>query len=153
MNENKENEIEPSGEFAASIRDFRLAVTHVADRETAGPMATGWLASARKRRRNAHQRMALGWAVAVLLCIATLPAFMHSRHAAIVPAAAQTATISAPSAESDTVLLEQVDTDVSESVPSPLAPLTELDNLTNTSSDSTPNGALTQTETTNAAQQ
>jgi hypothetical protein len=150
MNANRESEIEPSGEFAASIRDFRSAVTHVADRETAGPVGAGWLAGARKRRHSAQQRMVLGWAAAALLCLATLPLATHSRHAVIAPPALQTATTAAPAPQSDTALLEQVDADLSESVPSPLAPLTELDSWTNASSDASNNGTLNKTETTNA---
>lgn len=150
MNANKETEIEPSGEFAASIRDFRSAVTHVADRETAGPVGAGWLAGARKRHRSAQQRMVLGWAAAALLCLATLPLATHSHHPVLAPPVVQTATTVAPAPESDSALLEQVDTDLSESVPSSLAPLTELDSLTNTSTNASSNGTLNHTETTNA---
>lgn len=147
--------LEPAGEFAASIRDFRSAVTHVAERETAQPVTADWLAPARKRHRYAQQRMVLGWAAAALLCVATLPLSMHSRHAAI-PAAIAPAvpTVAAPAADTDTALLEQVDTEVSRSVPTSLAPLADLDSLnktsSNTSSDSS-DGALTQTETDNVA--
>jgi hypothetical protein len=156
MNSNKENILEPSGEFAARIRDFRSAVEHVAARETARPVAAGWLALAQKRRRSAQQRMILGWACAALLCFATLPFSTSSHHAAppqIVPVAVATATV--PAADSDTALLEQVDTDVSESIPSSLAPLAELDSwstqTTNNSSDSSVNRtALNSTERTNA---
>lgn len=146
MNANNETDIEPSGEFAASIRDFRSAVTHVADRETAGTVGAGWLAPARKRRRSAQQRMVLGWAAAALLCLATLPLATHSHHAVVAPPAVQTATTIAPAAESDSALLEQVDTDLSESVPSSLTPLTDLDS----SSDASQIGTLNHTEKTNA---
>ena len=131
MNSDKENTLEPSGEFAARIRDFRSAVEHVAARETAHPVTAGWLAPAQKRRRSAQQRMILGWACAALLCFATLPFSTSSHHAAppqVAPVAVAIAT--APAADSDTALLEQVDTDVSESVPSSLAPLVELDSWT-----------------------
>jgi hypothetical protein len=159
MNSDIDNtNIEPSGDFAKSIRDFRSAVTHVAERETAIPATAGWLAPARKRRRSTQQRIALGWACAALLCFATLPFSSHSHHSATVnPVAAVTTVPAEPSAESDTALLEQVDSDVSESVPSSLAPLTELDNWNtasaNPSSDSSENGTtLRQTESTNVAQ-
>ena len=60
MNSDMEhNSLEPSGEFAASIRNFRSAVAHVADRETARPVAPGWLAPAQRRRRSAQRRMIL----------------------------------------------------------------------------------------------
>ena len=140
--------LEPSGEFAASVRDFRAAVTHVADRETARPVPANWLAPARKRRRSAQQRVVLGWACAVLLGIAAVPFSSHPGHHVVTHPIAQTVT--APAAESDTALLEDVDTDISETVPSSLEPLAELDSL-NTSSDTSGNGApLAKTEKTNA---
>lgn len=156
MNMDKQNNIEPSGEFAASIRDFRSAVTHVAERETARPVAADWLVPARKRRRNHQQRVVLGWAMAALLCFATLPWTSHSHPAAIHPVtSAAVAASAAPAPESDTALLEQVDADVSESVPAPLAPLEELDSLdtsTNGSGASSAYGkSLVSTEKTNVA--
>lgn len=155
MNSDIDNtNLEPSGDFAQSIRDFRSAVTHVAERETASPVTAGWLAPARKRRRDNQQTMALSWACAALLCFATLPFSSHSRHQAPVSPIATVPT--EPSAESDTALLEQVDTDVSESVPSPLAPLADLDNWdtasANPSSGSDNGTTLRRTESTNVAQ-
>lgn len=155
MNSNKQESIEPSGEFAASIRDFRSAVTHVAEREAGRPIAANWLEPARKRHRTAQHRMALSWACAALLCLATLPITIHSRHDAVAHNVTPAAIAPAASPDSDTALLEQVDTDVSESVPPSLAPLTELDNLTATSSDTAGSashriGAPAQTESTNA---
>jgi hypothetical protein len=152
--EMEQNNLEPTGEFAASIRDFRSAVTHVAGRETSRPVAANWLAPARKRRRSA-QAMALAWGCAALVCLATLPFFSHSHQAAIHLAAP--AIASAPAADSDTALLEQVDTDVSESVPPPLAPLADLDSLDTSSSDTLSSSSvhgksLPQTESTNATQ-
>jgi hypothetical protein len=156
MKTEKQDNIELSGEFAASIRDFRSAVTHVAERETARPVAAGWLAPARKRRRSTQQRIALVWVCAALLCFATLPLSTHLRHAAVHPVAQ--APAAAPIPESDSALLEQVDAEVSESVPSSLAPLTELDNNTasintsNTSGSSSSDGTTpAQTERTNVA--
>jgi hypothetical protein len=140
--------LEPSGEFAASIRDFRSAVTHVAERETAHPVTTAWLDPARKRRRAAHQRIALGWACAALLCFATLPFFSHSRPVAMVHPVAP-ATTAAASTESDTALLEQIDTDVSESVPSSLAPLAGPDSWNTASTNTSSDSSLQQTESTN----
>lgn len=149
------NPLDPSGEFADAVRDFRSAVTHVADRETAQPLPTEWLAPARKRHRSAQQRAGLAWAFAVLLGVAAVPFSSHSHHSVAVHPVAQAET--APAAEADTALLEQVDTDVSASVPSSLAPLAELDTwnteLTNTSSSSPADGTpLAQTEKTNVAQ-
>ncbi|HEX5236519.1 MAG TPA: hypothetical protein VFW25_14465 [Silvibacterium sp.] len=149
------SDLEPCGEFAASVRDFRSAVTHVADRETARPVPADWLAPARKRRRSEQQRVGLAWACAVLLSVAAVPFSSHLHHNVGTHSIAQTA--SAPAPESDTALLEQVDTDISASVPSSLAPLAELDNwnaeATNTSRSSSGNGTpLANTENTNVAQ-
>ena len=157
----EQNNLEPSGEFAASIRDFRSAVTHVAERETSRPLNASWLAPARKRRRNAQQRMALAWtACAALLCFATLPFFSHSRpspaHPAAPTLAAAAATSVSANPESDTALLEQVDTDISESVPPSLAPLADLDSLnpasSNTLGDSSAHKKSLRTESTNVTQ-
>jgi hypothetical protein len=152
MNSDMEYEtLETSGSFGASIRDFRSAVTHIAERETAEPVAANWLASAQKRHRIARQRMALGWASAALLCFATLPLSLHPRHAVVTPVVKVVVT---PAPEADTALLDQVDTNLSESVPSSLAPLAELDNWNsasaNTSGDSS-SGTLTKTEKNNVA--
>lgn len=144
MNVENENKLEPSGEFAALLRDFRSAVEHVTAREMERPVAANWLVPARQRRRSAQQRMALGWACAALLCLATLPFSMHSRHVNLPPAIANAPVAVAPATESDSALMEQVDTEVSESVPSSLAPLADLDSLNttsaNTSSGSSANG-------------
>lgn len=155
MNANKHESVEPSGEFAASIRDFRSAVTHVAEREAGRPVAAKWLDPARKRRRAAQQRVALTWACAALLCLATLPFSIHSRHDSVARNVTPAVIAPASSPESDTALLEQVDTDVSESVPPSLAPLAELDNLTTTSSNTAGSASHrtstpAQTESTNA---
>lgn len=149
--ETEHNTLEPSGEFAASIRDFRSAVTHIAERETARPVPADWLAPARQRHRAAQHRMILGWACTALLCFATLP--IHFHHAALVSPVAPTAAATARPAVTDTALLDQVDTAVSESVPSSLSPLTDLDNWdttsTNTSGNSSNHGTPAQTEKTN----
>lgn len=117
--------LEPSGELATAIRDFRAAVAHVADRETARPVAADWLAPARRRRRRSRQAMMLAWACAALLCLAMLPFSFDPHQPAPQPAAAATAA-TAPAPESASALLEQVDTNVAETVPSPLEPLAEL---------------------------
>jgi hypothetical protein len=145
--------LEPSGEFAASIDNFRSAVTHVAERETAKPVSADWLAPARKRHRSAQLRMgfgiAMGWACAAALCVATLPLVTHSHPVVLTQPVAQSAA--EPASTSDTALLDQVDTNISEEVPSSLAPLAELDSLNATSEDTTNtagNGAPASTEKT-----
>ena len=139
----KDQNTEPSGEFAAAIRDFRAAVTHVAERETARPMAADWLAPAMKRRRSHQHRMVLAWACAAALCFATVPfAIMPlTTHSGSAPVrVALQAPASAPVAqhsEAERGLLQQVDEQVSESVPSSLAPLEEMENM-NTASATGP---------------
>ncbi len=129
----EQKSLEPSGELASSIRDFRAVVTHVAERETARPVSAGWLTPARQRRKRAQLNMALAWACAALLCLAMLPLSVRSHpapvQAVVVPAAA-------PAPESDSALLEQVDTNVDESVPAPLAPLADLETWSSTSATS-----------------
>lgn len=125
-----EHELEPTGEFASDIREFRAAVTHVADRETAHPLAIDWLAPARKRRRSHQHRLVLGWACAAALCFATvqltmMPISIHVSPASVRTAQKAPAPLAQPS-EPETGLMEQIDADVSESVPSSLAPLSEL---------------------------
>lgn len=144
-----EHDLEPKGEFAAGIRDFRAAVTHVAERETVRPLAVDWLLPARKRRRSHQQRLVLGWACAAALCFATVPFAIiplttHSNPASI-HMAPQTAAPLAQSTEPEgSGLMEQVDADVSESVPSSLAPLAELGSTdtASTSGDSPFSGAV-----------
>lgn len=129
-----EESLEPRGEFATSIRLFRSAVEYVAQRETERPVVAGWLAPAMHRRKVAHRRMVLSWVCAALLCFAAVPVSMHLLLTE--PSATQAAKVnSAPdTAIADTALLEQVDTEVTESVPSSLAPLAALDSWDTTTS-------------------
>ncbi len=137
-NQFEQNPLKPTGELANAIRDFRSAVTHVADRETARPVSADWLAPARRRRRRAGQTTMLAWACATLLCLAMLPYSINLSHEAPPQPAVTAATTAAPAPESDNALLEQVDTDVSQTVPSPLEPLAELESW---SSESTSTSA------------
>lgn len=149
--QNREEKIEAAGELGKSIRDFRAALNHVAERETATPMLTAnWLGPARKRLRRHHQHLALAWTCAAVLCAATtLPFMVHSHAGAVHPVvqtiSATTATVEAPQSG----LLEQVDEDVSESVPSSLAPLAEMDNWN--SANASNENSTQPTENTNAA--
>lgn len=148
MSFDQEKNAEPKGEFASSIRDFRAAVTHVAERETAAPMSINWLMPARRRQQRHHQRVALGWACAAVLCAATtLPLMLHS-HAPSARPAAQTMATATQRDAPQTGLLEQVDEDVTESVPSSLAPLAEMDNL---DAADAPDGTTPSTENMDAA--
>lgn len=155
--------LEPSGEFAASISDFRSAVTHVAQCETAQPVSADWLAPARRRHRKAQLKVglgiAVGWACAALLCLATLPLFTHPHHGAIAPVSQAAAASPARSgaAPPDQALLDQVDTNIAASVPTSLEPLAELETWNSTSTnastsgDSTNGTSLNQTEKPNVA--
>ena len=125
--------LEPSGQFGDDLRNFRDAIHRAAEQHTSAPVPFGWLNAARNRRRRAQRRIMLAWATAAacagLLFAGTLPFLHHSQTAA--PAAqVQPKT-------DDTALLEQVDTDVSESVPPSLAPLDALDSWDTTTSTNT----------------
>jgi hypothetical protein len=109
---------EPTGEFAADLRNLRSAVYSAAENETAKPLPANWLMPAKLRRRAGQRRLILAWSSAALLCLGALPLLHNAKQAAPV----------------DTALLEQVDSAVSESVPSSLAPLATLDSW---SSDAT----------------
>ena len=130
MNTNNEQNLNLEGAFAESIRDFRSAVSHIAERETARPVAADWLTPARRRHRRAQVKtgvgIGLGWACAALLCLSTLPISLHSHPVPVHPVTQAAAAV--PPAESDTALLDQVDSNLSSSVPSSLAPLAEAGN-------------------------
>jgi hypothetical protein len=120
--------IEPSGQFGQDLQNFRVAVHQAAEYETEQPAPFGWLNAAKRRRRVAQRRMMLAWATvatcAALLFAATLPSLHHPKAVSHMAAAS--------SNTDDTALLEQVDTAISESVPSSLAPLAQLDDWTST---------------------
>lgn len=139
---------EPTGEFAAVIRDFRAAVTHVAEREAARPPAADWLMPARKRHRGHQHRMILAWGCAAALCLATvpfvlMPASIHPGPAYVhIMRQAPATTPLAHSSEPENGLLEQVDEQVSESVPSSLAPLAGFGSADTASANNTDDSVL-----------
>ena len=142
--------LEPSGQFAADLRNLRSAVHRAAERQVQRPLAPAWLISATRRQRAAHRRVMLAWALvgtcAALLCAATLP-LLHRATPTAAPPVAQF-----PSHQTDdTALLEQVDSAVSESVPSSLAPLATLDEWSSTTSPNT-EPSLNKPEKKNVAQ-
>lgn len=143
--------LEPAGQFAADLRNLRSAVHHAADRQTAEPVQFGWLNAAKRRHRSAQRRVVLAWSLATvcaaLLCIGALP-FLH--HPAPPVTAHQVVPVQ-PVVIDDTALLEQVDTAVSESVPTSLAPLATLDDLSSTTSTNT-ESSLNAPEKKNVAQ-
>ncbi|GGH01930.1 hypothetical protein [Silvibacterium dinghuense] len=142
--------IEP--EMAESIRLLRASLTNYAENQPNRPFSPEWLAPARRRERSAHRRMAFGWSLAGslaagALCFAMLPL---SHHAAPQPVMQAHTTIPAATQPSDTALLEQVDDAIDQSVPSPLAPLTELDSWNSTTSQE--QNTLARTENSHVSQ-
>jgi hypothetical protein len=137
--------IEPSGEFAADLRNFCAVVNRAAERETLRLFGPDWLKTAKRRQRSAQRRLVLAWSTAALLCIGVLP-FLHQAKTV----APSVATGTRSYAE-DTALLEQVDSAVSESVPQSLAPLAALDDWSGTASTNT-EPSLNQPEKKNVAQ-
>ena len=125
-----ENDLEPRGEVAASIELFRDAMHSIADRATQRPVPSDWLLPARRRHRSAQRRMVLAWTCAAALCFAAVPISLHTSHPSgpAHPLTGKVVTTQpAPSPDSENALLEQIDNEVAETVPSSLAPLTELD--------------------------
>jgi len=117
--------LEPSGQFGNDLRNLRAAIHRAAERQTPPTVPFGWLNAAKQRRRGTQRRLMLAWSLAALLLASALPLLHHSRTAAPAPIT------------DDTALLEQVDTAVSESVPSSLAPLDAFDNVDTTTSTNT----------------
>ena len=143
--------LEPAGQFAADLRNLRSAVHRAADRQTAQPVPFGWLKAAKRRHRTAQRRVMLAWSLATtcaaLLCIGALPLLHH----AAPPVAERQVVHVQPVVIDDTALLEQVDTAVSESVPTSLAPLATLDDWSSTTSTNT-ESSLNAPEKKNVAQ-
>jgi hypothetical protein len=130
-----EPSLEPTGETAASIGLFRIAMHSIAERETARPVPSDWLIPARQRQRRAQRRVVLAWACAAALCVAVVPRATHHPHDVSHNGAAAPPAAVAQTEESYTALLEQVDNEVSAPVPDSLAPLTELDSWNSNSSN------------------
>jgi len=141
-----ETAFEPAGEFAADLRNFRSAVHSAAERATQSPVPANWLAPAKLRRRAAQRRLVLAWSCAALLCISALPFLHHQKPVVVTPVAKVQSDVD------DTALLEQVDTAVSESVPSSLAPLDSLDSWSSTDSNANTKPSLNKPEKKNVAQ-
>jgi len=130
--------LEPAGQFGADLRNLRSAVHRAAERQTTQPVSFGWLNAAKRRRQTAQRRMVLAWTCAALLCVAALP-FLHRARPAAGPSVAVTRSTASQTLSNtdDTALLEQVDTAVTESVPSSLAPLATMDDWSSSTSTNT----------------
>ena len=125
--------LEPSGQFAADLDNLRTAVHRAAERASTESFSATWLIAARRRQRASQRRLVLAWTCAALLCIGVAVPFLRHSTTAPTPPVAKVQ----PVAIDDTALLEQVDSAVSESVPSSLAPLATLDELSSTTSTNT----------------
>ena len=117
-------------EFERELRNLRSAVHQAADHEMTKPIGFDWLMPAKRRQRSARRRLVLAWTCAALLCLGVVPFLRQSAPVATDkgPTVAQRQATEAD----DTALLEQVDTAVTESVPSSLAPLATLDDWSST---------------------
>jgi hypothetical protein len=109
--------------LANSISRYREAMHHAAEQQTE-PMQ---LERAQQRRRSTQRRVMLEWAVAVVLCVVALvPAMGYYRHhEAQLQAQRQEEQLQQRAA--DAALLEQVASEVSETVPDSLQPLADMD--------------------------
>src|SRR5271154_7143078 len=87
-NQFPDNSLEPGGEFASALSDFRSAVNHIAERETAKPVPYNWLVPARQRHRSAQRRLILAWTCAALLCIGAVPLLHQTKPVVAQPTAA-----------------------------------------------------------------
>ena len=126
--------LEPSGQFAADLCNLRSAVHCAAERASSQPLPSAWMIAAKRRQRSAQRRVMMAWSLvgtcAVVLCLGTLSLLHRSAPVGEPKVARQVQT----QPTDDTALLEQVDSAVSESVPSSLAPLATLDEWNSTTS-------------------
>jgi hypothetical protein len=136
-----ESDLEPRGDVAVSIKLFHDAMHSIADRATARPVPADWLIPARRRQRSTQRRMILAWSCAAALCFAAVPLSFRTMSPGNVDPQVTAKmpvepAVKAPSPASEDAFLEQVDSEISEPVPSSLAPLTELDSWNSTTNES-----------------
>jgi hypothetical protein len=123
--------------IAEALSLYRSAMHHIADREAARPFA-----AEHPRRRTLRLRLLLAPALAAAVAAAVLvPVYSHlHRHhppASVTAAIASgTAPVPAPANVDDTVLMNQINSELSEDVPDALQPLADLSDLTTTNSAS-----------------
>ena len=110
--------------LANAISHFRTAVHDAAERQSRSPLQ---LDGAQARRQSARRHVFLEWAVAAVLCVmALVPALGYYRnHEAQRQAQRQEQLLKQRAA--DTALLEQVASELSESVPDSMQPLADMD--------------------------
>jgi hypothetical protein len=131
----------------SSLTNFRAATTRFADQELARLKAsrpqTQFVSLMPQRKAPLARRPFLWACAAVLLVGATtgilVPVALHHQDRAVTTAAVSPAQEAAPAPESDQALLEEVDDDLSSSVPSAMQPLS--DPLPTQSTDTRDSGA------------
>lgn len=119
--------------LANSISQFREAVHRIAEQQgeqaawQSGQIPGQILDQARRRRRSAQRRVMLECAVAMVLCVAmALPGIGYYRHHSARVREQQQAQAQRQR-EADAALLDQVASEISETVPDSMQPLAEMD--------------------------
>lgn len=114
--------------LANSISQFREMVHVAADRQASQLPVSAQLEKAAQRHQTKQRRVMLEWAVAMVLCItAVIPVTSYYRTQAAHEKAQRQAQLM-QQREADTALLEQVTSELSESVPDSLQPLADMEN-------------------------
>lgn len=140
MNFRRENEQEAGDtreevrELAEAIGLYRSAMRHVAEREVSRP----WVVPARRPARTMRTGLMLVPVLAAALVVAIMAPWIGHRHPAQAAPAAETVALNAQQENTqqqemrthagvdDTVLMNQIDSEVSAEVPDALEPLAEL---------------------------
>jgi hypothetical protein len=130
-------------DLAEALSLYRSAMHHVAEREVARPFV------AERRPASAIRfRFVLAPALTVVLAVAALvPVYshFHRHHDGIATANnAQASPADARAAVDDTVLMNQIDSELSEEVPDALRPLADVSDQTTSSSSATEKKNVTQ---------
>lgn len=123
-------------ELAEALSLYRSAMTHVAERSCAHPRP-----AVQRSARPFRLRLLVGPALGAALATGILlPVYghLHSHHAAVLQAETPTAPDpgSARASIDDTVLMNQIDSQLSETVPDALEPLADLSTQTAATSTS-----------------
>lgn len=114
--------------LANSIGHFRAAVHHLAERQAQALPVAAQLEKAAQRRQSAQRRVTLEWAAAMALCVGALvPAAGYYRNHTAQMEAQRKQEMMLKQRAADTALLEQVSSELSETVPDSLQPLADMD--------------------------
>jgi hypothetical protein len=119
-------------EMAEALSLYRSAVHHIVEREAAKP----FVVQPHQARSQAFGLLLAPALAAVIAVGVLIPVYNHFHHGSAKPAALGHAQPPAPEAiranVDDTVLMNQIDSEVSEDVPDALRPLAELSDQTTT---------------------